>query len=89
MTLQQYKNQMRAYRGYLLDMDEELSTLFFMASDKFREYSLHRKDMGITKMTKLVFTLDIIEQDMFLLWLYEKKRNRKEIDLKLSKFEDS
>ena len=83
MKLEEYKESIRKYRGHLASMDEELGTIYFNGSELFKEMSLSTKVMGISKMANIAEEMDWGEQNKFVVWLLEKKRNKSEIDTKL------
>ena len=83
MTLDMYKANIRRYRGCLSSMDAELDALYEFSSDKFKEYSLSSKAMGVAKMCMIADSVSLEDQDELVDWLLERVRCKSEIDIKL------
>ncbi len=84
MTVDDYKFNMRKYRGALKSVDTELETIYLAGTERFINYTLASKDMGVSKLAYITDNLTVAQQDEFLDWLTDKKRFVNEIDLKLT-----
>ena len=83
MTLTQYKESIRKYRGHLKSCDSELNEIWKSGSGKLIGFSLVSKLMGVGKMANVANGMTHEDQDKFVSWLLEKKRNKTSIDVKL------
>jgi len=83
MTVNEYKEAIRKYRGHLASMDLELEAIHEFATPKFLEYSLRSKKMGVSKMAMIADSVSDEDMDELVDWLDERVRSKAEIDIKL------
>ena len=83
MTLENYKESIRKYRGHLKSVDVELDSLWNNGTKDLLEYSLSNKGMGVRKMCEMSLHLSDEQQDAFVTWMKVKKRCKNEVDVKL------
>ena len=83
MTLENYKESIRKYRGHLKSVDVELDSLWNNGTKDLIEYSLSSKRVGVRKMCYMAEGLSNEQQDAFVTWMKVKKRCKNEVDVKL------
>lgn len=86
MRLEDYKAKMRVNRGRLTSMDAEMEDLWTNGTIPFREFSLHTKCLGISKLAWIANFLEAHEQLEFIEWVKENNPNKLEIETKLSEY---
>ena len=82
MKLDTYKEKIRTLRDVLKSCDEDLYTIYHQGCKELVEWSLDTKTIGVGKIATIA-SMDYKEQHKFLVWVLEKKRTAKEIDIKL------
>lgn len=86
MNVDSYKEQMRINRGRLSSMDNELEDVWENSTDKFREFTLHTKCLGITKLAWIANMLSGQHQDEFVDWYYKNSPKKLQIETKLMEY---
>ena len=86
MTLQQYADELRAIRGKLKSMDKEINLIWSTGSDKFIEFTLTHKVLGLRNLAIIVAAMSKAEQDEFVNWCLLKTRTKNDILVKLMEY---
>jgi hypothetical protein len=86
MELDEFKREMRVYRGRLSSMDEVMANIYVKSSDEMFNWALQTKHVGLRKISEICDRLTVEEQDEFLIWHSAEKRRARDIDLKLMEY---
>ena len=86
MELNEFKKEMRIYRGRLSSMDEVMANIYVKSSDEMFNWTLQTKHLGLRKISEICDRLTAEEQDEFLIWHSAEKRRVRDIDLKLMEY---
>jgi hypothetical protein len=83
MKLEEYKSNIRKYRGHLASMDDALEEIHTSGCEEFIEFTLSTKAIGVGKMAMIATSLSHHQQQIFLVWMSLEKRTANQISLKL------
>ena len=66
MELNEFKKEMRVFRGRLSSMDEVMANIYVKSSDEMFNWTLQTKHVGLRKISEICDRLTVEEQDEFL-----------------------
>jgi hypothetical protein len=66
MELNEFKKEMRLFRGRLSSMDEVMANIYVKSSDEMFNWTLQTKHVGLRKISEICDRLTVEEQDEFL-----------------------